>query len=872
MTLSLAGPIAASSGDLTGFIGVVRPPAAQQSAARGVLMSCPRGARDGADGRALTIMHSLLLPICLLMLGATSLPALAAPAAAPRLIVEPPRANLELERPPIQLRVLLKRGGTTRDVTADARFRAIGPAATVTGSGEVSAMTPGEAALRVTAHGLTAPAQVSVKRPERPPGFLQEVLPLLSKAGCSAAACHAKQGGQAGFQLSVLNYDPEADFSAILHQSGGRRINRVRPEESLLLRKATGALPHGGGRRLEPGSRQYRLLAAWLASGAPYSSGEAAGPGSIRITPASLSMSADGRAQLRVEALFPDGSRRDVTALSHWSSSEESVAAVDGSGRVAATPAVGEAALMARYMDQVAVARIVRPRGGASAAGLIADQPRQNFIDEHVYRKLADLNIPPSPQVDDAGFLRRVSLDLAGLLPEPAEVRAFLARSAELRRSHGSEGAQRARTEVIDALLASPEYGDYWATRWAGLLLIDRDPLFPKGAYAYDRWLRDSFRDNLPLDEFARRLVTAAGETYRTGPANFYRALATPPEQAKAISQLFLGVRLDCAQCHHHPSERWGQDDFYSFAAYFARVRRKGSREFEQVIFNAPSGEVEHPKSGLAMTPRPPGEPDAPAVTGERRAALAAWITDPSNPFFARAMVNRYWGLLMGPGIVEPVDDFRVTNPASNEPLLDALAKSFVAANFDVKKLLRAITASAAYQRSSEAAPGNSGDSRNYSRFQRRRLIAEVLLDAVSQVTGVEEAYRGHPPGTRAVQMWDNKLPVEFLDVFGRPARLSVCECDRPVDGSVTQLLHLMNSPAIHGRLTSDEGTAARLTREAGSIGEIVDDAFLLALGRPPRPSERAAGLAAMGRGKPRQAVEDLLWALINSPEFFHNH
>jgi hypothetical protein len=379
----------------------------------------------------------------------------------------------------------------------------------------------------------------------------------------------------------------------------------------------------------------------------------------------------------------------------------------------------------------------------------------------------------------------------------------------------------------------------------------------------------------MPFDRFARDVVTGAGETYRDGPANFYRALATPIEQAKAISQLFLGVRIDCAQCHHHPNERWGQDDFYSMAAYFARVRRKGSAEFEQVVYVGADGEVKHPKTEQVMPPRPLGgaAPEIPEDE-DRREHLARWMTAPENPYFARTIVNRMWAQLMGRGIVEPVDDMRVTNPATNEPLLDELAKDFVTHGYDLKRLLRTITASAAYQRSSKATKNNAKDTHNYSRYYVKRLIGEVLLDAVGQVTGVPEKFTGHPATTRAIQMWDNKLPVEFLEVFGKPSRLGVCECDRPADGSVTQVLHLMNSTAIQNRLTKDDGTVTRLEKSMLPPEGIIEELYLTVYNRRPLPDEAKAAKAAFDRAgaSRRAAIEDLLWVLLNSPEFIFNH
>jgi hypothetical protein len=717
-----------------------------------------------------------------------------------------------------------------------------------------------------------------------PLSFPNDILPVLARAGCAQSVCHAKQGGKNGFQLSVLSFDPEADYQAVVRAAEGRRIDLQDPTRSLLLLKPSMALPHGGGMRLRPGSPEYRLLARWISEGAPYGP-----PGDrrllrVQVQPAERTLAPGGHQPLRAAAFYSDGTRRDVTRLADYRSNESGVAEVDEGGLVRSTGTPGEAAVMVRFMGQVAVCRVTVPQKTAVSPQAYAKLPRHNFIDELVYRKLAKLNLLPSPQADDATFLRRASLDLTGSLPTAEETRQFLVESASVIRHPSSVGASgsritddasRIRARLIDRLLSRPEYADYWAMRWVNLLLVDRDPLFPKGAFAYDRWVRDAFRDNIPFDRFARAIVTATGETYRDGPANFYRALATPGEQAKSISQLFLGVRLDCAQCHHHPNERWSVEDFYSLAAYFARVKRKGGSEFENVIFVGSEGEVNHPKTGAVMDPRPLGgpgpklDPDA-----DRRESLAAWMTAADNPFFARAAVNRVWSMLMGRGLVDPDDDFRASNPASNPELLDALARDFVAHGYDVKHLIRTIAGSAAYQRSSRVNPNNARDTRNYSHYLVKRMPAEVLLDAVSQVTGVPEVFQGHPVGTHAAQMWDNKLPVEFLEVFGRPSRLSVCECDRPADGSVPQVLHLMNGASVQARLTSDKGTAAALEKGQKAPGEIIEELYLAAYSRRPRPPEISAARKAFDRpgATRRSAIEDLMWALINSPEFLFNH
>lgn len=847
----------------------------------------------------------------LLAAAAVGAPVLAAPAskAAPKrpaapvfrsLQVLPTRVNLDgAEASQTLLVTGIDVQGKAVDLTSTAVYRSSNPKLVqVAKDGRVRIAGDGSAVIEIRAGAVTKNVPVRARNAARtrPLSFTNDVMPVLMKAGCYVGACHAKQGGQNGFQLSVLGYDPEADFNSVARQGAGRRVNRHDPGQSLLLTKPTLALPHAGGRRFDEKSAEYRLLARWIAEGASFA--QPAEPKLVRVEvePKERVLPPKGAQHLLATAVYSDGSRRDITHDADFRSNEEGIAAVEN-GVIQASNLAGEAAIMTRYMGQVAVAQVTVPLKQAVSAAEYTRLPRQNFLDDLVYRKLSQLNLLPSGLCDDATFHRRAYLDLIGTLPTPPETKAFLAEcAAELDsreparmedaepRSGGGKRkgeaaapapALKARARLVDTLLNRPEYADYWGMRWVNLLLVDRDPLFPKGAYAYDHWVREAFRKNVPFDQFARDIVIASGETYRDGPSNFYRALATPIEQAKSISQLFLGVRIDCAQCHHHPNERWGQDDFYSMAAFFARVKRKGSSEFEQIVYAGPDGEVTHPKTDRVMPPKPLGG-EAPQIgeDEDRREALARWMTAPENPFFAREIVNRTWAQMMGRGIVEPVDDLRLTNPGTNEPLLDALAKDFVAHGYDLKYLLRTIAASAAYQRSSVATANNAKDSRNYSRFYVKRLIAEVLLDGIGQVTGVPETFSGHPSTTRAIQMWDNKLPIEFLEVFGKPSRLSVCECDRPADGSVTQVLHLMNSTAIQNRLLSEKGTISRLEKSMLTPEQIVEDLYLTVYARLPSAEETKAAQAAFTREKAtrRTAIEDLMWVLLNSPEFIFNH
>jgi hypothetical protein len=772
------------------------------------------------------------------------------------------------------------------DVTRTARYVSSNPSvARVTREGLIRIAGNGDAEIRVVAAGQAAKVRVVVREATIPQrlNFTNQILPVLSKAGCNQGICHGKAGGQHGFKLSVFAFDPQADYNAIVKEAQGRRVRSSDPERSLLLLKPTAAMPHGGGQRFAVGSPEYRLLLRWIREGMPFASRGDPVLQRVEVSPSERLLGANQEQQLLVTAVYSDGSHRDVTRAAALSSNEDQIAAVDADGRIRTTDVAGEAAVMVRYMGQIAVSRITVPRSsvqafrhsgiqGTDKSGPVFADPerpnartpeRLNFIDELVLRKLARLRIQPSPRCTDAEFVRRAFLDVIGTLPTQQETRAFLAN-----RDPGK------RAKLVDVLLQRPEYADYWGMRWADLLQVNRDPLFPKGAYAYDRWVRDNFRRNRPYNEFAYELLTAQGHTYRDGPANFFRAVSSPVSAAISVSQLFLGVRLECAQCHHHPYERWSQDDFYHLAAYFARMQSKGSTEYEEVVYAGKSGEVKHPRTGQVMAPRPLLGPAPATADGDPRISLARWVTSPQNPFFAREAVNRVWATLMGRGLFEPVDDQRITNPASNEPLLDTLAQEFVSHQYDFKHLIRVIMASETYQRSTRTNPTNAKDTRNYSRAYPRRLPAEVLMDAIGQVTDVPELFNGLPPGLRATQLWDSKLDNYFLSVFGRPDRISVCACERSPEGSLTQILHLMNSPGVQNKLAASDGRAAQLATSSLSENEIVTELYLAAFSRPATMPERRAALAAYRRpgATRRTATEDILWALVNSPEFVFNH
>jgi hypothetical protein len=839
-------------------------------------------------------MHALrhrIVALFLLTIAGAAIPATAAPmkASAPSarsLRVEP--SAVKLRGPQVEqalLVTLIDTPGQERDATRQARYASTNPAvARVTPEGLVRIVGNGSSEIHVVVGGREARVPVVAREAALPRrlNFTNDILPVLSKAGCNQGSCHGKASGQHGFRLSVFAFDPQADYNAIVKDARGRRVCGSDPDRSLLLRKPTAGMPHGGGRRFAVGSPEYQLLRRWIAEGMPFRGEGDPVLERVNISPAERVLGMKQEQQLLATAVFSDGSCRDVTRAATFSSNEDEIAAVDTGGLVRTADVAGEAAVMVRYMGQIAVSRITVPRSGVQVfrysgvqdgpgGGRAGARPEHlntrtpahpQFIDELVQEKLARLRIMSSPRCMDAEFVRRAFLDVIGTLPTPAETRAFLA-----------DSDPRKRAKLVDTLLQRPEYADYWGMRWSDILLVNRDPLFPKGAYAFDRWVRDSFRRNRPYNELAFDLLTAQGATYRDGPANFFRAAPSPRDAVIAVSQLFLGVRLECAQCHHHPSERWSQDDFYRLAAYFARVQERGASEYEAVISLTKGGEVKNPRTGQVMAPRPLLGPAPAAEAEDPRLSLAEWVTSPENPFFAREAVNRVWAALLGRGLFEPVDDQRITNPAANEPLLDALAQEFVRSGYDIKQLIRTILASETYQRSDRANPTNAKDTRNYSRAYPRRLPAEVLMDAVGQVTGVPELFNGMPPGLRATQLWDNKLDNYFLNVFGRPGRISVCSCERSPEGSLTQVLHLMNSPGVQNKLSADDGRVAQLAASPLTEEQIASELYMAAYCREPTSRERRAALAAFRRpgATRRSATEDLLWVLINSPEFVFN-
>jgi hypothetical protein len=710
-----------------------------------------------------------------------------------------------------------------------------------------------------------------------PISFVNDVVPILTKAGCNGGVCHAKAGGgQNGFQLSLLGFEFDDDYTSIVKEARGRRVFPAAPEQSLLLQKASGQVPHGGGVRLRPESENYQLLYRWIAQGAPWGVTDEPEMVCVAVEPPGGVIERGQQQQLRALATYSDGSVRDVSALALYESNAEAMATVSDGGLVNVHDIPGRVAVMVRYQGQVAVFTAAVPLGAP-----VEDLPEpNNFIDEYVFANLRQIGIPPSPVCDDATFLRRVTLDIAGRLPTEEEAREFLA----------GTGAEK-RGQAVDRLLNSPGYADYFANKWTALLKNRRDDASDiTSNFAFHAWIRDSLLANVAYDQLVRELLAATGTVVGNPPVAWYKRVADPKQQIEDISQLFLGVRMQCAQCHHHPFERWSQDDYYGLAAFFSQVGRKptGIRGEDLIFHQRGRATATNVKTGEALVPAALGDNVGEIAPEEDpRLRLADWMSSPDNPFFARALVNRYWKHFFTRGLIEPEDDIRDTNPPTNPELLAALEAHFIAGGFDLKDLVRVITTSKAYQLSALPNEYNLVDRQNYSRFYPRRLPAEVLLDAIDDVTGAKTTFANLPPGTRAVALPDNSYnrASAFLQVFGRPDSASVCECERDQSSNLAQSLHLLNSAEMQGKLATANGRAARLAAGEVPVEERIAQLYMAAFARLPRADELQTASEYFGpppldaEGKPlqgpqavQQNARDLVWALINTKEFLFNH
>ena len=707
--------------------------------------------------------------------------------------------------------------------------------------------------------------------------YLNDVVPIFSKAGCNAGVCHAKAGGgQNGFQLSLLGFEPQDDYESVVKLARGRRVFPAAPEQSLLLKKASGQLPHGGGVRLAADSEGYRILHDWIAQGALSDVGSAPQLTAVEVVPRRVRIEPGGIQQLQAIAIYSDGSSRVVTTTALYESNAEAMADVSEDGLVKVHDVPGNVAVMVRYQGNVAVFTAAIPLGAD-----VTELPEpNNFVDEHVFTNLEQIGIPPSPVCDDATFIRRASLDIEGRLPTQAEAAAFL-------ESTDSDK----RDQLIESLLASPGYADFFANKWTSLLKNRRDDASDiTSNFAFHAWIRDSLLANVPYDQLVRELLAATGTVIGNPPVAWYKRVKDPKQQLEDVAQLFLGVRMQCAQCHHHPFERWSQDDYYSLSAFFSQVGRKptGVRGEDLIFHKRGKATAKNVKTGESLVPMALGD-DVGEITPDEdpRLKLADWMSNPDNPFFAKAVVNRYWKHFFKRGLIEPEDDIRDTNPPTNPELLVALEDHFIQSGFDLKELVRVITRSKAYQLSAMPNEHNLVDEQNYSRYYPRRLQAEVLLDAIDEITGAKTKFANLPPGTSAVALPDNSYnnASAFLQVFGRPNSQSVCECERAQSSSLAQSLHLINSAEMKGKLATGDGRAATLAKDEASVEEKVTELYLVAFSRQPSESELQTAIEYLNEPvtnadgecvdevqAAQQNYQDLIWALINTKEFMFNH
>ena len=756
--------------------------------------------------------------------------------------------------------------GVTRDVTDKASFavadkklaRLAGATLHPVGDGKT------EVVVKFDGRALKIPVEIEQAKVERPTTFKLDVVPALTKAGCNAGACHGASRGKDGFRLSLFGYDPDGDYSRITHEQIGRRINLAIPEESLLLEKGLGIVTHTGGERWQTNSETYQTVLRWIQDGALKDATNIARVVGIDIAPKQAVLEGSNTTQrLVVRANYSDGSDRDITSLAVFISNNEPSARVSDHGVITAGQR-GEAFVMARF-DAFTVGSqvIVVPKG--QAFEFPKNLARNNYIDDLVYTKLQKLRIKPSELCDDATFIRRATLDITGTVPAPEALKRFLADESPARREH-----------LVESLLNRPEFADLWVMKFAELLQIRsrQDQFSPKAALAYFNWLRDQMLANVPIDRIVRELLVANGSTLSEPAANYYQVTTDTLKISENTAQVFMGMRIQCAQCHNHPFDRWTMNDYYSFANFFPQIGRKqGEDPREYIVYDRSEGDVKHLVTGKLLPPKFLGAEQPEIRKGEsRREVLAKWLASPENPYFAKNLANIVWAHFLGKGIIDPVDDVRISNPASNPELLDALGSKFTGYGYDFKRLVRDICNSRTYQLSTRANESNAGDDRNFAKAGVRRLRAEVLLDCINQITETQNKFAGATKGARAVQIPDGNTSGYFLTTFGRATRETVCSCEVKMEPNLSQALHLLNGATVEGKIA--EGTLVRRLLKAGkSREEVLDELYLRALGRRPMEDERPKLMSFFGDPKTdEQVLNDLFWALLNAKEFVFNH
>ena len=772
-----------------------------------------------------------------------------------------------------------RKDGGIVDLTSEASLKPEGDTVTVDTDHFLTAKTTGKTTVRVTVGGLSASLPVEVTSVEnRPVGFVRDLEPVLGRANCNQGTCHGSAKGKNGFKLSLRGYDPEYDYQALIQDLAGRRFNRVNVDESLMLQKPLADVPHEGGQAIRPGSRYHTLLRQWIAEGARYEDPAPARPKELTVLPSAVEIDLPGRQQqFLVIATYPDGSTRDVTREAVLSSNNEEIALVKDGTLTALRR--GEMAVLVRY-EGLYTAREVVVMGDRQGFAF-QPMPENNAVDRLVNAKLSRMKINPSDLCTDAEFIRRVSLDLTGQPPTSDRVRAFL----------DDKTAQRAkRDRLIDELLGSPAYAAYWANKFADLLQCNSENLGKKGVWVFRSWIEQQLAKNRPFDQFVRDLILAKGSTFENPAGNYLRALRDPDKMTEDVSQTFLGVRFNCNKCHDHPFERWTQNQYYQFGAYFSQVAFKrgtlgrdvlirpnetyaSDQVSEDIVYqNYNGGESKHPKDGRVMPPKVPyGSAKEPQAGQDRREVFADWLTSKDNPYFAKSTVNRFWSYLFGRGIIDPVDDIRAGNPASNPELLDALTKDFIASGHDVQKLIRTLCQSRTYQLSIIPNRWNEDDLVNFSHATPRRLSAEQMLDAVAVATGHRPQFKDLPSGLRAVEVPDGMVGGnDFLALFGRPKRQSACECERSSNVTLSHALNLINGPTLGECVSNPENRLAKLVKSESDDRKVVEEIYLSCLNR--LPTEREVGNLRLGEGDQRlEGAQDLAWALLNSPAFLFN-
>jgi hypothetical protein len=807
------------------------------------------------------------LTLCLMSAATAQQQQPAQPAAGPTIAVYPPDLNLDTARDRQSFVVQLTQlDGITRDVTAQAQISFADPKLVKLEGHTVYPVADGQTEMVVAVAGQTVkvPVKVTKAQEDRPVSFKLDVMPVFMRAGCNQGGCHGAARGKDGFRLSLFGFDPDGDHHRLTREFNGRRVNLAIPQDSLLLEKACGKVPHTGGQRIKEGDEYYNAIVRWLEADAPLDPPDVPTPTAIEVYPPSAVLDGKGETQrVVVRAKYSDGTDRDVTSLALFLSNNDTAAKIDaeGDGTVTAGDR-GEAFVMARFHTYtVGVPFITLPKGLAFAW---PDVPEHNYIDTLVHAKLKKLRVEPSPLCDDSTFVRRVYLDVIGLLPTADEYARFMVSTLPNKREL-----------LVDELLERKEFAELWVLKWAELLQIRSDPnvVSPKAMLLYYNWLQEKIAKNVPTDQWVKELLGANGGTFKNPATNYYQIERDVLKVTENVAQVFMGMRIQCAQCHNHPFDRWTMDDYYGFASFFTQVGRKaGDDPREVVIFNAGGGETNHPVLNKPMPPKFLGGAVADVAGKDRRVVLAEWLASKDNPYFARNLANIVWAHFFGMGIIDEVDDVRISNPASNQELLDELGKRFTEYNYDFKKLVKDICTSRTYQLATQPNKSNEGDTRNFARGPIRRIRAETMLDIISQVTDTKDKFPGLPLGARAVQIADGQVSTYFLTTFGRPTRETVCSCEVRLEPTLSQSLHLMNGDTVGPKIQAGN-LVGKWLQEKRPPAYVIEQLYIRCLSRPPTPEELKKLLAVVDAAQDKkQALEDVFWAILNSREFMFNH